>query len=195
MRTIVFASQKGGSGKTTLCRNLAVAAVQAGHRVVLADLDPQQSLRAWWQAREADAPELVEGGLERLAASPGDGLLLIDTAPAAGAALRPVLGLATLAVVPVQPSPDDLRAVGATVAELERAKVPFAFVLNRAPRANVTNEAARVLAGRGRVAPVNIAQRVAHLEAAASGMGVTELRDAKAAEEINQLWRYLEGLI
>jgi hypothetical protein len=29
-------------------------------RVVIVDGDPQRSATAWWQAREADAPELVE---------------------------------------------------------------------------------------------------------------------------------------
>ena len=41
MHTIVVASQKGGSGKTTLARNLAVA---SGADVALIDTDPQGSL-------------------------------------------------------------------------------------------------------------------------------------------------------
>jgi cellulose biosynthesis protein BcsQ len=60
MRTICIAAQKGGAGKTTLARNLAVAAVADGLRVLCLDLDPQQSLRQWWQGREGDAPAMLQ---------------------------------------------------------------------------------------------------------------------------------------
>jgi len=43
--TVVVASQKGGAGKSTLTRNLAVA---AGAGAALADTDPQGSLTDWW---------------------------------------------------------------------------------------------------------------------------------------------------
>ena len=60
MQVIVFASQKGGVGKTTLTANLGVAAEIAGDGpAVLIDTDPQGSLAAWWNAREAETPALA----------------------------------------------------------------------------------------------------------------------------------------
>ena len=59
MRTIVVTSQKGGSGKSTISRNLAVAAGRDGRTVLCLDLDPQQSLRRWWEARESDEPGML----------------------------------------------------------------------------------------------------------------------------------------
>jgi RecA/RadA recombinase len=57
MKTIVFASQKGGAGKTTLAAHLAVAAVKAGDGpCVLIDTDPQASLTDWWNGREDETP-------------------------------------------------------------------------------------------------------------------------------------------
>ena len=53
MKTILIAAQKGGSGKTTLGRNLSVAATQDGRNVLCLDLDPQGSLRGWWEGRLA----------------------------------------------------------------------------------------------------------------------------------------------
>jgi chromosome partitioning protein len=44
MRTIVFATQKGGSRKSTLAACLAVAAQSAGERVFVFDLDPKKCL-------------------------------------------------------------------------------------------------------------------------------------------------------
>jgi chromosome partitioning protein len=50
-----MASQKGGSGKTTLSGHLAVQAQLAGQGpVCLIDIDPQGSLADWWNEREAD---------------------------------------------------------------------------------------------------------------------------------------------
>ena len=60
MRVIAFVTQKGGSGKTTLCVNLAVAAErQGGAQVLVVDLDPQATAEAWYQDREAASPRLV----------------------------------------------------------------------------------------------------------------------------------------
>ena len=52
MRVLAMASQKGGSGKTTLSGHLAVQAQLAGAGpVCLIDIDPQGSLADWWNER------------------------------------------------------------------------------------------------------------------------------------------------
>ena len=123
MKTIVVAAQKGGAGKTTLARNLAVAATQDGRTVLCLDLDPQGSLRAWWEGREADAPAMLDRDpaphalrATLNAAQAQFELCIIDTPPAAPEWLADALGAADLVLIPVRPSPDDLRAVGATIA-------------------------------------------------------------------------------
>ena len=60
MKTILIAARKGGSGKTTLTRNLSVAAAEDGHTVLCLDLDPQGSLRSWWESREANSPSMLD---------------------------------------------------------------------------------------------------------------------------------------
>lgn len=202
MKTIVVAAQKGGSGKTTLARNLAVAASRDGKRVLCLDLDPQGSLRGWWESREADMPAMLERDPQpsalstTLAAARAQfDLCIIDTPPAAPEWLAEALGCADLALIPVRPSPDDLRAVGATIAAADSAKVPFAFALSQTPRAKITEEAVRVLAQHGRVAPVNIAQRVSYAETGATGQGVNETSDEKAGAEITALWAYVKGIL
>jgi chromosome partitioning protein len=202
MKTIVVAAQKGGAGKTTLARNLAVSASSEGRRVLCIDLDPQGSFRGWWESREAEMPAMLEldptpnalRGTLRSAAAQFD-ICIIDTPPAAPEWLAEALGAADLVLIPVRPSPDDLRAVGATIAAVDRAKVPFAFVLSQTPRAKIADEAARVLAQHGRVAPVNIMQRVSYAETGATGQGVTETSDDKAGTEISAVWSYVKGII
>ena len=202
MKTIVIAAQKGGAGKTTLARNLAVAAVQDGRTVLCLDLDPQGSLRAWWESREADmpamlerdpAPDAIKATLK--AAEAQFDLCIIDTPPAAPEWLTEALGAADLVLIPVRPSPDDLRAVGATIAAVNGAGVPFVFALSQTPRARITEEAARVLAQHGRVAPVNIAQRVSYAETGATGQGVLETTDDRAGAEIVAVWAYVKGIL
>ncbi len=57
MRVMAFASQKGGSGKTTLAGHIAVQAELAGAGpVAIIDTDPQGSLSDWWNARPAPTP-------------------------------------------------------------------------------------------------------------------------------------------
>ena len=100
MKTIVIASQKGGSGKSTLARNLSVAASYDGRTVLCIDLDPQGSLRAWWESREADtpamldrdpAPDVLRATLN--AAKSRFDLCIIDTPPAASEWLSEALGV------------------------------------------------------------------------------------------------------
>ena len=86
MQTIVFASQKGGSGKTTLAAHMAVQAGLAGFgSVAMVDTDPQGSLHSWWKMREEAMPALIRSNaddlpedLERLR-NQGHRLAIIDT--------------------------------------------------------------------------------------------------------------------
>lgn len=202
MKTVVVASQKGGAGKTTTAMNMSVAASQDGLRVAMVDLDPQRSLRGWWEARDAEwpqmpdtdpAPEQVKAALPALAKH--FDILVIDTPPAAPEWLTTVMAEADLVLIPVRPSPHDLRAVGATLRAAREAGSDFAFLLSQSPRAKVTEEAARVLAQYGKLAPVNAAMRVIYAETAATGQGVTEASDPKAADEARELWGYVKGLL
>lgn len=57
MQVLAFCAQKGGVGKTTLSGHLGVEAEAAGSGpVALIDTDPQGSLAAWWNARQAETP-------------------------------------------------------------------------------------------------------------------------------------------
>ena len=83
---IAFVSQKGGVGKSTLARALAVAAAGAGCKVKLVDLDPlQRTLVLWDKARRrnnvvpAITVEAVDNFAKAIAAAERDTLLILDT--------------------------------------------------------------------------------------------------------------------
>ena len=199
MRVIVLASRKGGAGKTTLASHLAVEAERAGAGpVAMIDADDMQGLARWWDARKADTPALVRlaGTLAETAdglAGRGFKLLFVDTPPALNPAVASLVTAADLVLVPVQPSPDDLRAIGSTVELVNRAKRPMVFIVNRTkPRARLTGEAAIALSQHGTVAPVMVADRTDYAAAKTDGRTAPELNPAgPAAEEMTALWSYI----
>src|ERR1700728_2088662 len=138
MQTIVINSQKGGSGKTMLCKHLAVEAERAGDGpVFLIDTDPQGTLTAWHAKREAEIPARADvpfNGLEKglgLLRSHGAAYCIIDTASGRLDIAAKLFKLADLVIFPVQPSEDDLTAAPVTVKNLKGLGAPFVFVLTR----------------------------------------------------------------
>jgi len=204
MKILLTSSQKGGSGKTTLCRALAVAAEAKGITpVCLVDTDPQGSLTSWWNRRGKEAPMLASVPADKpgaaLAALRDHGvkLAIIDTPPSAHAFLEQLLEHADLVLIPARPSPDDIDAIGATLDLVERAGKPFAFVISQAkPRSRLAADALPLLAQHGKVAPVIIHDRSEHPTASIAGLTVTETDpNGKAAAEVGELLAYVRKQI
>lgn len=202
MQVIALASQKGGSGKTTLAGHIAVQAQRAGGGpVALVDTDPQGSLADWWNERAAETPFFARTTIAQLPEDIrrmrvlGIKLLVIDTPPAITATIIEVIRLSDLVVVPTRPSPHDLRAVGATVELVESVGKPLVFVVNGAtPRARITSEAAIALSQHGTLAPAILHQRTDFAASMIDGRTVMELDEkSRSAGEIAQLWSYIEG--
>jgi chromosome partitioning protein len=202
MHIVAVASQKGGSGKTTLAGHLAVAIERAGAGpAALVDTDPQGSLTDWWNERQCETPLLAQTASSHLAADIerlrelGIKFLIIDTPPAIEATISEVIAQVDLVLIPARPSPHDLRAAGATVDLVERLGKPFVFVLNAAtPRARITNEAVMALSQHGPIAPVVIHHRTGFAASMIDGRTVMEIADdERSSAEIGQLWDYLSG--
>ena len=202
MHVIVASSAKGGVGKTTICRHLAVEAERAGDGpVALIDCDPMGGLSAWWNEREDESPAFVTTTLNGLSETirrleaEGIALVIIDTPPASGDVIRSVVRQASLVIVPIRPSPDDLRAVGATVDVIENEDKPMVFIINAATRkARLTSQAAITLSQHGMVADPIIHRAEAYPTSSLGGLTVGELEpNGSPAKEIAQLWVYLRN--
>ena len=200
MQVIVVASQKGGSGKTTLAGHIAVQAERSGAGpVAMIDTDPQGSLAEWWNAREAPTPVFVRTSTGRLPQDIermrfiGIELLIIDTPPAITSVIGDVIKHSDLVLIPTRPSPHDLRSVGATVELVEQYAKPLVFVVNGAtPRARITSEAVIALSQHGTLAPSIIHQRVDFAASMIDGRTVMEVTNStRSTDEIAELWDYL----
>lgn len=202
MKTIVFAASKGGVGKTTLCAALsAYASSKSKKKVAIIDLDPQGSLTGWWNSREATSPELIEanaGSLnEKLAQAEASGYayIFVDTPPGHMKTIETAIKSADFVLVPCQPSPVDIAAIGDTLAVIEDQGKAFAFVMNRViARTRIGEQAILLLANHGKVAGIPIAQRTAFATAMTDGRSAPEVDGGKqAAEEIDALWKFVSS--
>ncbi len=112
--------------------------------------------------------------------------VFVDTPPAISETIREVVQLSDLFVVPMKPSPHDLRAVVGTLELVEKYDKPVVFVINAAVmRARLTGQAAVALSQYGTVAPVTVHHRVDFAAAMIDGRVARELSEkSRSAEEI-----------
>ena len=200
MQVLTIASQKGGTGKTTLAAHLAVEAERAGAGpVAVVDTDPQGSLASWWNTRVAETPLFAAVNIrqirEHLAQLQEQGihLVVVDTPPQLIDTIEAANTIADLVLIPARPSPHDLRAVATLVDMVEQAGKPFCFVVNGAtPRSTIATDAVRALAEHGKVAPVTVHHRVDFAASMIDGRTVGELSmQSRSSQEIASLWKYV----
>ncbi len=205
-KVIAVVQQKGGSGKTTLAANLAVACLRRGMRVALLDTDPQGSLGRWYMTRRERLGERSGAGPEgaglEFSTSSAWGvsyeceklrktadLVIVDTPPKVDADLRPALREADLVLVPVASSHVDLWATDGVLDLAARERKSAWLVLNRTRAGTrladeVAAAAAELTAG---VAGARLANRVVYAETLGQGLGAVEAGHRAAREEVGAL--------
>jgi len=120
----------------------------------------------------------------------GAAYLFIDTAPSIGAVNADLFALADLILIPLNPTPADLRALIKGLPLVRQSGKPFQFVLTRV-RPNLRNNdgAAVALDALGLVLTTRMHERVVYAETFAHGKTALET-DPKgvAAHEVAALW-------
>jgi chromosome partitioning protein len=205
MRVWSIVSQKGGSGKTTVALHLAIAAAEE-LKVLVIDLDPQQSAERWHAIRQRttgskDDPSIAAGPytklpeMLRVARKLGAELVLIDTPPKLDRAITAALAPATLGVIPVKTSILDLQALEdcVRVVEFAKARPRTVVVMNAVPTGRAKDAAVKEVARYAErheleVIPQRLSDLPAYAQGLKSGRGVTETdRNGTAAKEIGAL--------
>jgi chromosome partitioning protein len=207
MKTIVIANQKGGSGKSTAVVHLAVAAEQAGDGpVVISDTDPQGSTGDWFNQRRRsgiNTPRYAPLSLADLSnniralSDAGASYLFIDTAPSIGSVNVELFTVADMILIPLNPSPADLRAIVKGLPTIKASRRPFQFMLARV-RPNLRNNdaTAAALEPLGLVLSTRMHERVIYAESFAHGKTAFEVEPGGiAAQELSGIWRSLKGRI
>src|SRR4051812_17768147 len=155
MPVIVVANPKGGVGKTTLSTNLAGYFASRGERVMLGDVDRQQSSKTWLALRPDGLPAIStwEVSHDSIVRPPkGTTHVVLDT-PAGlhDKRLDEVMKIADKVVVPLQPSIFDIHATHAFLAELvskkRNAKVQVGIVGMRMKETTLSAEQLRTFLG------------------------------------------------
>lgn len=198
---------KGGSGKTTVATNLAVALALEGRDVLLVDADDQETatdFSAWRNERTEGRTgytsiqltgQAAREELKRLAGKFED--VVIDTGGRDTTSQRAALTVADLYLVPFNPRSFDvwtLEKVTRLIQEIQTVNPTlksFAF-LNRADsRGSDNQEAADALRDTEVIQYLDapLGNRKAYSNAAAQGLGVLELHpeDVKASQEFRHL--------
>ena len=197
MKSFLIANPKGGSGKSTLAINLAGHLARKGHRVMLGDVDRQQSSRSWLNLRPSVLPTIRSWEIEpgKTAKPPkGTTHVVLDT-PAAlhGKALDAVLKQVNRVLVPVQPSLFDMLATRHFLEVLLAEKAvrdEHAFVavvgMRVDPRTRAAAELERFLDKFELPVLTYLRHTQLYVQTAMQGMTMFDLSAASAAKDLEQ---------
>lgn len=205
MQVYVIANPKGGVGKSTLATNLAGLLArrceegQHAIRVMLGDLDRQQSSRFWLARRPPVLPAIqtweVPAGKAR---PPQDTTHVVLDTPAGlhGDKLKECLRLATRVLVPVQPSMFDILATKSFFDDLlamkAARKVQVGLVAMRVDeRTLAAEELRRFLAAAGLPLIATLRDTQNYIQLAAHGMTLFDVAPSRVEKDLNQ-WQAIE---
>ncbi len=198
MKTIVCVNAKGGCGKTTLVTNLATWYADDGLKVAIADFDPQASSLDWLAAREdySGIPSIegIDASDGHARAASGTDILLID-APAGtyGPALTAILRRADQILVPVLPSPIDMRAAARFIGgvldsgQVRNGKAGVALVENRVrENTRIYHTLEDFLQHYEVPVLTHLRESQNYIRAAATGLGIFELAPSMVLKDVEQ---------
>ena len=206
MVIVCVIARKGGTGKSTAVRCLAVEALKAGRRVVIIDADPQPTCYRWGQRRAAagiPVPLVAMTALGGIANQIEDyqrqnvDLVIIDTPPTATPAVNAALDVSDSAIIVTRPNPEDLESVQESLRIAGAQQRRTGVVLWQAPpdrRVRAVPLAREALEAMGaKVCPTAISASVSYPYAYAEGLTPQEREpEGRARAELAEVWGWLQ---
>ena len=205
MKSFLIANPKGGSGKSTLATNLAGHFAQGGARVMLGDIDRQQSSREWLKIRPETLPPIRGWSAEKdqPLRPPKDTTHVVLDTPAGlhGKALEKALRQVSKVIVPVQPSLFDILATRDFLEILLQEKTvrkekTFVAVVGMRvdARTRAASELERFLSSWDLPVLGHVRDSQLYVQLAASGMTLFDLPESRVGRDLEQWGPILEWL-
>lgn len=213
--TVAVISPKGGVGKSTTSRSMAVQGLLQGFSTAILDADiDQETVSVWGEKRfetiREHAPlcrslkqlddkkrtRTVEQHIDELHLS-GAQVVFVDTSPRNIASLNIIVGLADAVVVVTTPYHDDRQEVPKAVQIIGAIGKPAAVLLNRVDdRKAVVNREARDELGKLAVplCPVEISDLTAYAYATKHGLAGQELDPTGTpGRQMAEVWGWFDA--
>ncbi|OOZ36584.1 AAA family ATPase [Solemya velesiana gill symbiont] len=199
MRTIMLMNAKGGCGKTTLATNIATWFADEGAKVAMVDFDPQGSTLDWLEARKdyegIPVIEAIDGTKDPVKPQKGTEYLIMD-APAGthGKVINEMLRRVETLIIPVLPSPIDMRACNRFLEELlhsgrvSRKQTKLAIVANRAKENTIVYHQLEEYLGHLKIPFLtHLRESQNYIRSAERGLGIFELAPSMVWQDV-ELW-------
>ena len=197
MKIIAILSQKGGGGKSTLARALAVELTQQKKKVLLIDLDWQQKTSQEWSQRRKKLnikpsiecqvypyfdPKLVNNHYEHL---------IIDGPAKISKESLLIAQHANLIIQPVRPSLDDLNPAIREFNGLFKAGIPkkkLTFLINAVGSPAMEKNTREYLSQTDYyIFPISLEEKVSYQEAQNYGLSIGEVKYKRLKEQVQLL--------
>ena len=198
MRRIMVLNAKGGCGKTTIATNIASHFAKKGKNVVLADFDPQLSSLDWLLKRDENRPPIT--GLDAvnnpLRVPGGTDVVIFDVnAGVMGRELTAMVRRAETILLPVLPSPIDIRAGAKYIQELllvgkvSRDQTKIGLIANRVKENSTGYDKLQSFLKSLKIPIIaSLRDTQNYIRAADRGLGIFDLRHSSVAHDVEQ-WK------
>lgn len=212
MKSIVFAGQKGGIGKSTIACNIAVKSVKDGKETLIIDGDPQGSsigFRAIRESADLKAVSIIQPKIHQdIEAFTNFDIVVVDAGGRDNMLLRSAIMAAAngVLIIPVLPSAYDIWSTEDTLKIIKEARVykpikayaVFNRTIQNTKVAKEAHEELNKLLVKYDIEIFNtvLYNRVDYSQSIGEGMGVIEYKpEGKAAEEINSLYQEIINIL